>query len=464
MAFKNHDFNDLVRLEQLRHIETGQAKTLSYAGVANMESYPVAGFSYAAFLERLLNRAHHLIHDNHLDDILQQPEKLFVRAGRVILVLATILGGLAAINATGDSSTLNIYWLLVVLLGFNFFSMLLWSAGITLGIQGLSSGIAAQLARWLPFLQLKKKEKDSIGTLAAHAWWETCLFGKVGKWRISLLTHQFWMIYLLAGMGTLILLMLAKQYDFVWGTTLLPENSLPELTRLLAAPMELIGLASPDSQQIAASRIGAGMQDASIRNAWAKFLVGALIVYGVLPRIILALFAFLMLKLSEYRYKLDLYLPYYVTLRQSLIANEFMASVIDRDPGVAQEQPVQVARKGHNRHLPEEALVIGIELDNHIIWPKGMVCQENVADQETLMRAVEMIKKSRYSLLIGVAAHRLPDRGVQRIIKKLTALASGQIWLVLLQNNAAIPITESRKQAWFRLAQASTIPAEHVLS
>ncbi len=463
MAFKNHDFNDLVRLEQLRHIETGQAKTLSYAGVANMESYPVSGFSYAAFLERLLDRAHHLIHDNHLDDVLQQPEKLFIRAGRIILVLAAVLGGLAAINATGDAATLNIYWLLVVLLGFNFFSMVLWGIGITLNVQGLSSGIAAQLARWLPF-RIRKKEKDSISTLAARAWWETCLFGSVGKWRTSMLTHQFWLVYLLAGSGALVLLMLARQYDFVWGTTLLPENSLPELTQFLATPMQLIGLTAPDSQQIAASRIGAGVQDAIIRNAWAEFLMGALIVYGILPRLILTLFAFLMLKLSEYRYKLDLYLPYYVTLRQNLITNEFVASVIDHDPGIVQEHPIPVIEQGRNQSFPEAALTIGIELDNHIIWPKGMICQENVADQETLMRTVEMIRKSRHALLIGVAAHRLPDRGVQRIIKKLIALTSGQIWLVLLQNNAAIPITESRKQAWFRLAQACAIPAEHVIS
>lgn len=463
MAFKNHDFDDLVRLEQLRHIETSQAKTLSYAGVANMESYPVTGFSYAAFLERLLNRAHYLIHDNHLDTVLQQPKKLFMRASRIILAIAAILGGLAAVNATGDASTLNIYWLLVVLLGFNFFSMLLWGAGITLGIQGLSSGVAAQLVRWLPF-QFKRKEKDSLGMLAARAWWETCLFGRVGKWRVSVLTHQFWLIYLSAGIGTLVLLMLAKQYDFVWGTTLLPESSLPELTQFLATPLQLIGLASPDNQQIMASRIGAGIQDAVIRNAWAEFLVGALIIYGVLPRLILTLFTFLMLKLSEYRYKLDLYLPYYVTLRQSLIANEFVASVIDHDPGIVQEQPIRIADDRQIRHFPMEVLAIGIELDNHIIWPKGLVCQENVADQETLMRVVEMIKQSKHPLLVGVAAHRLPDRGVQRIIKKLVALTSSQVWLVLLQNNAAIPVTESRKQAWFQLARACAIPAEQVIS
>src|SRR5690606_21844843 len=99
MALKNHDFNGLVRLEQLRPIETGQSQALSYAGIVSMEAYPASGFSYAAFLERLLDRAHRLVHDNHLDDVLQQPEKLFIRAGRIILVLAAILGGLAAVNA-----------------------------------------------------------------------------------------------------------------------------------------------------------------------------------------------------------------------------------------------------------------------------------------------------------------------------------------------------------------------------
>lgn len=55
---------------------------------------------------------------------------------------------------------------------------------------------------------------------AARGWWEACLGGRVGKWRFSLLTHRLWLSYLLAGIAILILLMTAKQYDFIWGTTL----------------------------------------------------------------------------------------------------------------------------------------------------------------------------------------------------------------------------------------------------
>ena len=171
-----------------------------------------------------------------------------------------------------------------------------------------------------------------------------------------------------------------------------------------------------------------------------------------------------MLKLSEHRYKLDLYLPYYVALRQKLVANEFITSVVDKDPCVPVD-PVSFTPASRNRHLPTEALVIGIELDNHIIWPEGVTCSENITDRVSLARVSEKIRKSRDSLIIGVAEYRLPDRGVQRMVGELTALVSGQVWLMLLHsNNIATPVAESRKLAWFRLAQACAIPAEHVVT
>ncbi|MGG7054560.1 DUF2868 domain-containing protein [Nitrosomonas sp. ANs5] len=463
MANKNHSFSDLVRLEQLRHIETHQAQALSYASIADMEPHAAPGFSYTVFFEKLLSRARRLIQDNALNNTLQQPEKLFLRAGRVVLLLAALLGGLAAGNAVGASATLNIYWLLAVLLGFNFLSMLLWGAGMLFNVHGLNSGVAAQLACWLPS-RLKDKDSDKLGSLAARAWWETCLTGKVGKWRISLLTHQFWLAYLLAGMSILILLMMARQYDFVWGTTLLPESSLPELTRLLAAPMEYFGLTPPDSQQIAASRVGADMQDASTRTTWAKFLLATLMLYGLLPRLALTLLSSFMLKLSERRFKLDLYLPYYVTLRQRLIASEFTTSVIDADPGIAVNHAEPVPGR-KNRDLPAEASAIGIELDDQMIWPEGINCQQNIIDQASFARMIDQIKATKGSLLIGVAAHRLPDRGVQRMIAELVAAAAGgPVWLMLLRSRTSISVTESRKLAWFRLAQACSIPAENVIT
>jgi len=465
MASKNYNFSDLVRLEQLRHIEDSQKQAISYASIQDMAPQPASQFSVDIFYERLMMRARRLIQDNALNSYLQQPEKLFLRAYRVMLLIAVLLGGLAAFKAVDAAATLNIYWLLTVLLGFNFLSMLLWLAGILFHIHGLSTGMVAQLAGWLP-ARLKEKESDPLTAGAARGWWETSLGGRVGKWRFSLLTHQFWLSYLLAGIAMLILLMTAKQYDFIWGTTLLPENALPELTHMLASPMEWLGMTQPDSQQIMASRMDAAgiiMQDAATRSAWAIFLLGALMVYGLLPRLLLTVLSSLLLKFSERRYQLDLYLPYYVGLRQSLLKQDLDTHVVDEDPGLTDDRDVQVA-SGRNSEIPANALVVGIELDERIRWPATVNSQCNIVDQTSFSLMLDKIKKCRQPLLIGVAAYRLPDRGVQRMIRELVATTAGQAWLLLLNTEPAESIAESRKLAWFRLAQACDIPAEHVIT
>lgn len=462
MPLKKHSFTDLVRIEQLRKIESAKAEQLSYASVADMEKTPVSDFRYTNFTHCLTTRANRLIQDNTLEDAINKPQDRFRHAGILSLFIAAILGGLAAVNAVSESHTLNIYWLLTVLLGFNFLSLLLWLIGITCNLQSLINGVVAQLAAWWSF---RKKDAVTTESLAASAWWENCLTGAVGKWRISVLTHQFWLVYLAAGLGLLILLMLAKQYNFIWGTTLLPESSLPKLTESLGKPLALIGLEVPDSEQIATSRMDETWQKAETRSAWARFLIGVLLVYGLLPRCLLLTFSVAMQKWSERRFKLDLYLPYYIDLRQRLMTRKVSSRVIDADP-VAREEPVQVPQSHHvNDPLPGDAYAVGIELDDQISWPDSIACQLNVVDMQTQEQAIERLKKLQGTLLIGVAAYRLPDRGVQRIVRDLlTAASTCSPWLVLLNKQTAVPVTSSRELAWFRLAEACEIPAEHVIT
>jgi hypothetical protein len=348
-----------------------------------------------------------------------------------------------------------------VLLGFNLISILLWILGITLNIQGLSAGVVAQLVSWLPFRQ--KDKNTTIESLAKRAWWESCLTGRVGKWRISVLTHKFWLTYLTAGLIILILLMMARQYNFTWGTTLLAESSLPTFTQLLGKPIEYLGLNTPDSSQIAASRIGIRGQDSETRGAWASFLLGALLIYGIFPRLLLLAISASMQKFAQRNFKLDLYLPYYIELRQRLMTPEVETRVVDADTQVVAEQ-TEITPVPVNNKIPLSAQAIGIELDDQIIWPDSITCHSNVIDQQSLVTAIEAIKKIPGPPLIGVAVHRLPDRGVQRTVKELVANTSEKPWLILLQKQSTTPVTNTRKLAWFRLAQACGIPAEHVIT
>ncbi len=460
MSAKHNTFADLVRIEQLRNIETGQAEDLSYASIADMDSHTTNDFKYSVFLHRLGTRAKRLVQENKLASTLLQPQKLFTRASLICLICAAILGALAAGNAISASTTLNIYWLLAVLLGFNLLSILLWIIGITFDLQGLSKGVAAQLASWLPY---RHKQNNTVASIAIHSWWESCLTGTIGKWRISVLTHKFWLAYLTAGMILLILLMLAKQYNFIWGTTLLPESSLPKLTQILGKPIQYIGLSIPDSHQIAGSRIGAAKQDAQTRSAWAKFLIGILLLYGLLPRLGLLAISLLMQRWAEDNFKLDLYLPYYIELRQRLMTRKIKARVIDADLQADTKQTDHLSPSAGNT-VPPNTQAFGIELNDQIVWPESTAAHWNIVDQASLAGAIDIVKKIDGPLLIGVAIHRLPDRGVQRMIQELVASATQQPWLILLQEQSVTPVANARKLAWFRLAEACNIPAEHVIT
>lgn len=460
MSVSKHSFADLVRIEQLRRIESAKADDLSYASIKDLPRSASSDFNYSEFIHRLAIRAKRLIQDNALDSALQQPHKHYRRAHHICLAAGILLGGLAAIQAvSGESSTLNIYWLLAVLLGFNTISLLLWLSGVMLNLQSLSSGIVAQLASWLPS---RHKKEPTSASLATQSWWESCLTGEVGKWRISVLTHKFWLAYLAAGMVLLLLLMLAKQYNFIWGTTLLPDSTLPKLTQILGAPLQAMGLTIPSDPQAVASRIGISKQDAATRTAWANFLIGVLLVYGFFPRLLVLGMSRLMQAWSERRFKLDLYLPYYIDLRQRLMARDIRAEIIDADP-MAGIKPADVARPPENLMLPSNAQAFGIELDQTAHWPESITCRINIIDQQSHDEAKALISKLNGALVLGVAAHRLPDRGVQRLIKELVDSSDKKPWLILL-SKPSTPVSSAREFAWFRLAEVCGIPAEHVIT
>ena len=58
---------------------------------------------------------------------------------------------------------------------------------------------------------------------------------------------------------------------------------------------------------------------------------------------------------------------------------------------------------------------------------------------------------------------RQAGKPVQRLIKELVDSAHEKPWLILLSSPSA-PVTSAREFAWFRLAEACDIPAEHVIT
>ncbi|MGI9287031.1 MAG: DUF2868 domain-containing protein [Pseudomonadales bacterium] len=451
-------FDKLVLIEQLRYIE--EQATLD----SNADDFSTDIVTHSDFDERLWQRARRLIERNELEPTLGRAPRLSRIVNSAALLVAAILGSLATIYAVTGGHTINIYWLLLVLLGFNLLSMLLWLVGISFNMDGLVSGVLAKLTSWLPS-QLKDKSKTT--TEADRAWLACHFGGVVGKWQISKVTHQLWLVYLLAGLAVLVLVLLARQYDFVWGTTLLSDTAFVKLTELLSAPLQTLGLATPSAEQVQHTRIGAEQPlTAAHRSSWAQFLLGALLLFGIAPRLFFWGWAILMRAAAQRRFALDYYLPYYISLRQQLLPLAGHGEIVDADSA-----PLALAdTPGMNikpDRVPAAAQWVAVELSDNISWPLSSVGAGNdlgqVSDRESLARVMQQLEKGAGpAIAVAVTAARPPDRGVQRTIGSL--LSSGtQPWLVLIHDEHNT-ISNTRLGAWYRLAEACEVPADHVIS
>ena len=461
-------FDKSILIEQIRHIET------QHALHRDSEDELSDLLLHQNFHERLWQRAKRLARQHDLSAALTHAARLSRTIKTFVLIMVALLGAIGTVYATtdsnGGSNTINIYWLLLVLLGFNFISMLLWLIGICLNMDGLTSGLFARLTSWLPSTSDKKAngdKKDKISSLADRTWLNCFYSATVGKWQFSKITHQLWLVYLLAGLISLVLLLMVRQYDFIWGTTLLSDSVFAQLTASLSQPLSLIGFMTPSADQVQESRLGMGhILTAEHRYHWAQFLLGSLLCFGILPRLLLLLWSSLMSIRARRLFSFDLYLPYYIDLRQRLVPLASHSQIVDKDTS----SPVLTAIKEQvpvSHSLPDHTKWAAVELGDNFKWPISSIEAPNnlgqVIDRESLASTLECLNESQCQVLaVAVAAARSPDRGIQRSITSLT-LNCSQSWLVLLQLPDESMVSSKRLSAWYQLAQACNIPADHVI-
>ena len=110
---------------------------------------------------------------------------------------------------------------------------------------------------------------------------------------------------------------------------------------------------------------------------------------------------------------------------------------------------------------------MAVELSSNISWPLLSISAANnlgqVVDRDSLTSILQHLQRSTNPVVaVAVSSERPPDRGVQRTIASLVS-SSEQPWLVLLQSQQDVP-TSTRLEAWYRLAEACRVPADHVIS
>ena len=372
----------------------------------------------------------------------------------VILSLAIIAGASSAFATLGNGTQpVNIVWALLSLLGLNFLSLVIWC--VTLFSPTASGGRLAQL--W-PWLTRKLARGPDIG-LAVQAWWSLWHQARATRWLLSAGTHLIWTILLLAASAAILFALSTRQYDFVWETTVLSSEVFVKWVGRLAVIPQWLGFPVPDPELVRTS--GSVSQNSAdiTRRLWSGWLLGCLIIYGVLPRLILSLMSTLIVVYRRAHIKPDLTLPYYVAVLHRMNSTKLHSA--DTPP------PASVFKIGIKPNLHSndtfntENILIAIEPDPKDIWPPEgigtiVTCVGPIDSRESRQRVLGTMAQARpKNLVLLCDARHSPDRGTLRLITDLYECANKTLiwlrhsqashahteaWLSLLRNHPALEL------------------------
>lgn len=354
------------------------------------------------------------------------------RTTLLIFALIALFSGFASAMALMSSTErpVNVIWVLGGLLGVHLFSLMLWLAGLFTDRDNGERGASALLGRawcWMSErLGGRANRKASIGTsfmllLARH---------HLMRWLTGSISHLLWILALLGALTGLWIALATQRYSFVWETTILPADVFVGLTAALSSLPALLGFNVPDADMVRASG-EAVLQDEATRQAWSSWLLGCLIAYGLLPRLLLFSICHVAWLRGKSRMRLDFSLPGYAQLRARLSPASAPIGIVDHDPKTLQ-------RRHLTRHAPRgdsHTLMVGLELGSDLGWPPETPWEtmawpvvESRDERHRLLEHLDQQPPGR--LLVAIDARLSPDRGTLGYLTELADRADDMhVWL-----------------------------------
>lgn len=347
----------------------------------------------------------------------------------IIAALAICAGSASAFTALGNGTVaVNVVWAFISLLALNLLSMLFWC--VTMLSPAASGGWFPQL--W-PWLTRKLVRGPNIG-LAAQAWWSLWHRARATRWIMSAGTHLIWLTLSLAAATTMLLSLSIRQYDFVWSTTILSSDVFVKWVNVLGILPQWFGFLVPDSDVVRLSGNLSTPHAEATRLLWSNWLLGSLVVYGVIPRALLALFSVMMILKRLTLTQPDLCAPYYTSLLSR------MAPAFSAPDGALASAADLIFTSGSTQHNDSDwhtdFILTAIELDPTDTWPPlgigtAVTCTSAIDSRESRQQLISTLARTKPArLVIACDARHTPDRGTLRIIADLAGLSKHTLlWL-----------------------------------
>ncbi len=290
---------------------------------------------------------------------------------------------------------------------------------------GLALGLLGRLGSRLLASPLAADIMAAFAGTAATAW---------GRWRLSAITHAFWLAYAVGALAMLTVLFSIVQYDLSWGSTLLSDRAVVALVKALAWWPELLGLMpAADPAWIAAGREGA--LDPAARADWARFLLAMIGAWAIVPRALLLLLSLLVAAAAGRRMRLDTGRPGYLRLAADLAPAVRRPAPEERPLPEPQPVPARSRRAGARGivtvavELEREPPDLGRLLPGSELIDLGRA--DDRAGRAAALEAAGELPCPAAGVIGLCSMLRTPDTLTERFLTRLAESADAPLWLVL---------------------------------
>lgn len=445
---ENIDLKLAWQAESIRLIE---AKKGFYADDVHIHKIAASNIS---FKQKIAQRARYLSNKQgikELIDVLAKTSKLVLFAIVVAAIFFAILSTKAALG--NNQSSVNIFTVLVTLLGVHIVTFLFWLFSYLFGRNEQSYGLGG-VWMWLS----TRINSKSNSHLISQALVTTLSRQNAFKPLLGCITNGLWLVMLGVASLTLLALLSTKSYNFHWETTILSPQVFVSVTSGLAWLPKILGFNAPDTQLIELSGL-VGQQTPQAAALWSQWLVAVVLIYGVAIRLVAFVSMWLILKSRIKKLQIDESLIGYAELFNKLMPLS-KGEILDA-PAPDYIIGDDLAVKASPTTIGGNAL-IAIEMPPLEQWPpldipkyvKNMGVVDSIDERK---RAIELLLQTTpKKLLIIVDAKQTPDRGSMRLILELMQLAQQSIVLLLETNNNLVQAL-SRQDIWFSYLQKAGI-------
>lgn len=356
----------------------------------------------------------------------------------LLALMAGITSGLSALDTARNH--VNILLSLVALLGLHIITYVVWLLSLITPIQ--SNTLIGGLWLWLS----KKLARSAETNLAAQALISTANQQRSMRWILSTISHGFWLVLLCAATMTLLAMLAAKSYTFGWETTILSSQRFVSLTQTLGGLPHLIGFAQPDAALVQASG-NQIMQDTQAQTTWSSWLIGQVMVWGIILRLLSFVFCAVKARTALRRTHIDPTLPVYSSLINRLQTRVESLGIDLQAPAyqVPSLEQNDVPLSWHDRRL-----LVGVELSPSTQWPPfaltpGIHDLGIIESREQRHQLLAQMNRTPIkNLLLVCDAQQTPDRGVMHFLTGLASHAQHpEVLLINAQNTQS-----TRLQQW----------------